>query len=178
MIAALLFGTVPAIFLGRAKLPLASIMHDKVLHADASMNKADWLTGFAAMAGIISIGWGWWWADAVAGLLISLDVIHDGYSHLRDVLADVMGRVPHKVDHSEQDPVVDKVRAHLRGLPWVKDASVRLRDEGHVYFGEGFIVPQSDKELLRRLEEAVESAKALHWKMHDLVLTPVSELPK
>lgn len=73
---------------------------------------------------------------------------------------------------------MDKVRAHLRGLPWVKDASVRLRDEGHVHFGEGFIVPQSDKELVRRLEEAVESAKALHWKIYDLVLTPVSELPK
>jgi hypothetical protein len=32
---------VPAALLGRAKLPLAGALHDKVLHADATMNKAD-----------------------------------------------------------------------------------------------------------------------------------------
>lgn len=37
-------------------------MHDKVLHADAKMNKADWMTAAAALVGVLGIGLGWWWA--------------------------------------------------------------------------------------------------------------------
>jgi len=64
MLPALLWSAPPAAALGRAKLPLAEALHDKVLHADATMNKADWLTAGAAMVGVLGIGLGLWWADA------------------------------------------------------------------------------------------------------------------
>ncbi|MGE3180302.1 MAG: cation transporter, partial [Phycisphaerae bacterium] len=70
MIAVLLWGVIPAFIIGRMKLPVARRLHDKTLHADADMNKADWLTGLAAIGGILGIGYGLWWADAVAALII------------------------------------------------------------------------------------------------------------
>ena len=77
-------------FLGRAKLKLSETLHDKVLYADADMNKADWTTGVAAIAGIVGIGIGWWWADSVAALLISLSIVRDGLRNLKGAVAALM----------------------------------------------------------------------------------------
>ena len=62
-------------FLGRAKMKLAQKLHDKVLYADADMNKADWMTAVAAMVGVAGIGIGLWWADSVAALVISASIL-------------------------------------------------------------------------------------------------------
>jgi divalent metal cation (Fe/Co/Zn/Cd) transporter len=51
MLPALAWSGLPAVFLGRAKIPLAEELHNKVLYADAKMNKANWLTAGAAMVG-------------------------------------------------------------------------------------------------------------------------------
>ncbi|MEZ4680235.1 MAG: cation transporter [Caldilineaceae bacterium] len=69
MIAALVYSVIPPIILGRMKLPLGKELHEKTLHADATMNKADWTTGAAAIFGIVGLGLGWWWASAVRGRL-------------------------------------------------------------------------------------------------------------
>lgn len=66
MLAALAYSTAPQVLLGRLKQPLAKELNDKVLYADAEMNRADWLTGCAAMLGVVGIGFGLWWADADA----------------------------------------------------------------------------------------------------------------
>jgi divalent metal cation (Fe/Co/Zn/Cd) transporter len=58
MIATLAVTSVAPVILGRVKLTLSETLHDKVLYADADMNKADWMTGAAAIAGIVGIGWG------------------------------------------------------------------------------------------------------------------------
>ena len=39
MIPALVYSAIPAVIIGRLKLPLARELHDKVLYADAQMNK-------------------------------------------------------------------------------------------------------------------------------------------
>ena len=81
MIAALVYSAVPPIIFGRLKLKPARALHDKILFADALMNKADWMTGLAAVGGILGIGMGWWWADAAAAVVIAADVLHDGVKH-------------------------------------------------------------------------------------------------
>jgi divalent metal cation (Fe/Co/Zn/Cd) transporter len=58
MLPALAWSGLPAVFLGRAKISLAEELHNKVLYADAKMNKADWLTASAAMVGVVGIGSG------------------------------------------------------------------------------------------------------------------------
>lgn len=65
MIAAMVYTGIGPVILGHLKKPLAEKLHDKVLWADAEMNAADWRTAGAAIIGILGIGVGWWWADAV-----------------------------------------------------------------------------------------------------------------
>jgi cation diffusion facilitator family transporter len=176
MEAALLWSAVPAILLGRAKLPLARELHDKVLFADAKMNKADWLTAAAAMGGVLGIGLGLWWADAAAAAVISVDILHDGVANLRTVVGDLMDRRPTTVDDSALDPLPSRVENELRKHPWVEDARARLREEGHVYFGEVFVVPATDRDLVRNLERAHQQLHDLDWRLHDVVVTPVRVL--
>jgi divalent metal cation (Fe/Co/Zn/Cd) transporter len=84
-------------------------LHPKVLHADATMNKDDWLTGLAAIAGIVGIGFGLWWADAVAVGPISCSVLFDGTRALRTVVADLMDHAPRPVDAQEKFDIADQL---------------------------------------------------------------------
>lgn len=176
MLPTLVWSGLPAVFLGRAKLPLARRLHSKVLYADADMNKADWLTAAAAMAGVVGIAFGLWWADAAAASLISLDILKDGVSNLGDAVSDLMDERPTTVDGKDADPLVDRVREVLRNLPWVAEADVRLREEGEVYFGEAFVVPRDETDLIGKLEEASQRAREVDWRIHDVVVTPVRAL--
>jgi cation diffusion facilitator family transporter len=175
MEAALLWSALPAIFLGRAKLPLARQLHDKVLYADAKTNKADWLTATAAMAGVLGIGVGLWWADAAAAAIISVDILFDGLQNLRTVVTDLMDKRPTTVD-DEVDSLPARVENHLRKRSWVKDAKARLREEGHVYFGEVFVVPSDETNLVEKLEQAHQDIHDLDWRLHDVVITTTKEL--
>ncbi|MDQ3914580.1 MAG: cation diffusion facilitator family transporter [Actinomycetota bacterium] len=176
MIPAAAYSAFPAMVLGRMKLPLAKELHDKVLFADAKMNKADWLTGVAAILGVTGIAFGLWWADAVAAAVISTDILHDGISNVRRAVVDLMDAAPVRVDDSGLEPLPARIETELRKLPWVRDARARMRDEGHVFFGEVFVVPRDDERLTERLEEARDALRALDWRVHDLVLMPVADL--
>lgn len=178
MLLALAWSGVPAVFLGRAKMPLAEELHNKVLYADADMNKADWLTAFAAMVGIVGIGFGLWWADAVAAALISFDILKDGVKNLSRVVADLMDQTPTTVDQGDVDPLRDKLASMLRDLDWVDEAEVRLREEGQVYFGEAFVVPSGTANLTENIEDALRRVHDLDWRIHDLAIMPVRRLPE
>jgi divalent metal cation (Fe/Co/Zn/Cd) transporter len=167
------------VILGRMKLPLARALHDKVLFADAKMNKADWLTAVAAMTGVLGIALGLWWTDAVAAAVISLSILRDGAGNLRTVVTDLMDKRPTTVDDSAVDPVTARLENEIRGLDWVHDARARLREEGHVFFGEVFVVPRDGtSDLVRRIKEAHERIVALDWRLHDIVVAPTPALEK
>jgi cation diffusion facilitator family transporter len=175
MLAALAWSAIPAVLLGRAKIPLAEALHEKVLYADAKMNKADWLTATAAGLGIIGVALGLWWADAVAATLISLDITYDGWSNLRNAVANLMDSRPRTYD-GKPDDLVDRVEAELRGMDWVRDVRVRLREEGHVFTGEALVVPELDDHLPGRIDHAVERVLALDWRLHEIIISPVLKL--
>jgi cation diffusion facilitator family transporter len=177
MLPALLYSAVPVVFIGRAKLKLARELHDKVLYADATMNKADWLTASAAMLGVVGIGFGLWWADAVAAAVISLDIAHDGIKHLRASVGDLMDRTPRTVDYRREDPLPERLERFLAELPWVREVAVRVREQGHVYFAEALVVAADDDALTDRIADAVDRARQLDWRLHELVLMPVRKLP-
>jgi cation diffusion facilitator family transporter len=176
MLPALVWSAVPAVFLGRSKLPLAQHLHDKVLFTDANMNKADWMTASAAFVGVLGVGLGFWWTDAVAAALISLNVLHDGFKNLREVVTNLMDEVPKVVDSSAVDPLPDRLREYLKQLPWIEDAQVRMREQGHVYFGEAFVVLAEEENLTDRLYHATQECAALDWRVHDFVIVPVPSL--
>jgi cation diffusion facilitator family transporter len=176
MIPALVWGIVPPVILGRMKLTVARTLHDKVLFADADMNRADWMTGVAGLLGVIGIALGWWWADATAAAVISWSILRDGAGNLRAVVQDLMDRTPMSVDHERVDALPARLETELRSLPWVSDARVRLREEGRVYFGEAEVVPSDQRDLVARLAEASERLRALDWRLHDLVIAPVERI--
>ena len=179
MIAALLYSGLPPVLLGRAKMHLAAQLHDKVLYADAEMNKADWATAGGAVLGIVGIGAGLWWADAVAAICISADIVHDGYDNVRTAVHDLMDRRPTTYDHSKPLPLVDEVRAHLAALPWVSKADVRLREEGHVLVGEAFLVPAGPRSDLPELVERTSAdLEDLDWRLHDVSIVVLPRLPR
>ncbi|HYF11695.1 MAG TPA: cation diffusion facilitator family transporter [Actinomycetota bacterium] len=176
MIAALLWSGIPAFVIGRAKLPLARQLHDKVLHADAEMNKADWLTASAAIVGVVGIGFGVWWLDAVAALVISFEILRDGVRSVRAVVADLMDRRPRSVDETSAEPVSTRIENEMRKLPWVRDARARVRDEGHVFFAEVIVEPSDDRDLVRNIEDAQDHLESLDWRLHEVVIMPVSRI--
>jgi cation diffusion facilitator family transporter len=176
MIAALAYSAVPPVVLGRRKQPLARRLHDKTLHADAAMNRADWMTAGAGIVGILGIAIGWWWADSVAAGLISLAIVKDGVENLRHVIGDLMDRRPVTVDRAEPDGIVDNVRTAVEALPWVAGAEVRLREEGEVLNGELFVVPRDARDLVARLAEAEDAAGEADQRVYDVVATAVERL--
>jgi cation diffusion facilitator family transporter len=177
MIGALIWGTVPAIFLGRAKLPMAKKLHEKNLYTDAEMQKADWMTGVAAIIGITGIGFGWWWADATAAALIALDIIHDGFTNLRQAIYDLLNQIPKTVDNQKTDPIIVHIEEYLARKPWIKESQIRLREEGHIYFGEAFVVPAQTDHITQLIEETRRDIENMHWKMHEFLITLVMTLP-
>lgn len=176
MVATLIYSGIPPVILGRMKLPLAAELHDKALHADADMNKADWLTALAGVAGIIGIGLGWWWADAVAALFISVEIVRDGVKNLRRVISDLMDSQPTTVD-GDRDEAPMRLRERVLTFPWVEDAEVRLREEGHVFTGEIYVVPApATGDLSRKVEEVARAAREVDWRIYDVVVMPVTTL--
>jgi len=177
MIAVMLATMVPAILLGRAKVRLARQLHDKVLFADAEMNRADWLTAGAAVLGVLGIGAGLWWTDAVAALVIGGDIMRDGIRTTRSAVADLMDERPSVVDGSGPHRLPDELLAAVRDQEWVADAWLRLREEGHVFIGELLVVPRPDTDrLLDRLATLEKFARDFNWKVHDLVIAPVDRI--
>jgi cation diffusion facilitator family transporter len=176
MIPALVYSAIPAVILGRMKLPLARELHDKVLFADAKMNKADWLTAVAAMVGVIGIGLGLWWLDSLAAILISLDITHDGVKNLRTATSDLMDARPTLIDNSAMDPLPERLLTEISSATWIKDAAVRVREEGHVFFAEIQVVPVDTEKLTSRMAALTPKLMDLDWRLHDVMIMPVDEI--
>lgn len=128
MIGALAYSILPPVILGRLKLPVARALQDKVRHTDAMMQKADWMTGLAGIAGILGVGLGYWWADATAAAAISLSILHDGINALRGAVAELIDGTPRALDSNEEAEDARALRAALRER--YPGADVRLREVG------------------------------------------------
>jgi cation diffusion facilitator family transporter len=169
----------PPVFIGRAKMKLARELHDKVLYADADMNKADWMTAVGSIVGVGGIGLGLWWADSAAALFIAGSILWDGVKNTRAAVEDLMDTRAMTFDDAKPHPIVYQVDEYLRSLDWVADAGSRARDQGHVFHIESFVVPRSRRKVsLADLVKAREACIGLDWKVEDIVLIPVTELPR
>lgn len=128
------YALIPPLIIGRMMLPLARELNDKQLHTDALMNKANWLTGAAGIGGIAGLGLGYWWADAAAAAIISLDIIKDGFGALRAATAELIDGTPRAlVDHDLADDAQALQTALEERFP---GATVRLRETGRVIRAE------------------------------------------
>lgn len=134
MIGAQIYAMIPPMIIGHKELPLAEKLADKLLHTDALMNKANWMTGAAGVAGIIGLGLGWWWADSVAAAFISFDILHDGIKAIRSSTAELVDGTPRALASAEIAEDAEALEAALKAR--YPDATIRLRETGRLIRAE------------------------------------------
>ncbi|MFC4727519.1 cation transporter [Coralloluteibacterium thermophilus] len=171
MWAALLWAVVPAVWLGHLLNGPAKTLHDRSLHGSAEMLKADWQTGVAAAVGVLGIGLGIWWMDAVAALVVASSVVLDGLRNTARAFGALMEHRPMLIGRPDRpDDLVERFETALRALPEVADAEVRLRESGWLLLGEVVLhtreatSPEQDEALYRAV---AETAAGLSWRVHD-----------
>lgn len=147
MVAALLYSVIPPFILGRMKLPVARRLHDEVLHTDALMQKADWMTGLAGVGGVIGVGLGYWWADAAAAAVISLSILQDGIGALRTAAAELADGAPRALGSSDIARDADALCKELK-LRW-PEGEIRVRESGRYILAQvrGVHPPQGGVDL-------------------------------
>jgi divalent metal cation (Fe/Co/Zn/Cd) transporter len=177
MVATVFSSAIPPFFLGRAMLKPARVTHDKALYSTAQMNKAGWLASVSALVGVIGIGLGFWWADYVAALVISVLVLRDGWRNTKTAVLSLMDEYPRTTDFAAADSAPARVETYLKSLDWVKDAEVRMRDAGHVLFGNAIVDPADRRGLTAKIRAAIEGVMALDWRIYDFAIMPVDSLP-
>lgn len=167
MIAALAYSIVPPMILGHLKHPIATRIRDKVLHTDALMQKADWQTGLAGIAGIIGIGFGLWWADAAAALFIALSIIKDAVGALEKAVAELLDGTPRALDSNDLSEDAEQLTAALKKQ--FGDVDVRLRETGRYIAAEVDCAPPTvvptAKDLL---------GDELAWRLASLTFRPAA----
>lgn len=170
MVAALAYSVIPPLILGRLKLPLARRLQDKVLHTDAMMQKADWMTGLAGAAGVIGLGLGFWWADAAAASLIALSILHDGLGALGTATAELVDGSPRAIDSDEPAEDAEQLKAAL--LARYPGSSVRLRETGRYIAAEVHGIEGEELPELRSLWPGPEDRA---WRLAQLSFVPATE---
>lgn len=177
MIGVMTFTAVPPMLLARAKIPVAKLIHDKPLFADADMNRANWLSNGAGVIGLFLVAFGFWWGDSAAALLISLDIMRDGYANVIKSLSDVMDRHPVDLETGREHPIVDKIENVVRALPFVNDERTLIREHGRYLFAEIFIEPN---ELMPEAIDAArlvrESVMPLDWRLQHIAVEFTDDL--
>lgn len=154
----------------------AELLHDRVLLADADMQKADWLTATGTIVGILGVGIGLWWADALVAIIISLSIVKDGWHNLRHALRGLMDGRARTTDMDDVHPLVTRAQETVEQDARVREARLMVRDVGHLLSVDGFVVPKGQLST-SDLEEIVEELRDLDWKINDVVLMPVTRLP-
>lgn len=177
---ALMIGTaIPPVILGRKKIPVAKLLHDKALFADADMNRANWLSNGAGTIGLLLVAFGFWWGDSLAALLISLDIMRDGATNVCHSLSDVMDRHPVDLENGRQLPIVADVHRALKALPFVEKIHVLMREHGRYFYAEIFIEPNEKMppvvDATQRVRDAI---LPLDWRLQHVAVEFTRELEK
>ena len=177
MIAVMVVTATPPVILGRMKLKLAEKLHDKVLFADADMAKADWQTALATVVGVLGIGIGLWWTDAVAAIIVGASIVWDGWNNLKAAVEDLLDIRAMTFDEKEH-PLIGDAEQLARGTTWVADAEARVRDQGHVFHVEMLVVPTPGHDpTMIELDSLRRQLHRLSWQLHDVQIIPVFDIP-
>jgi divalent metal cation (Fe/Co/Zn/Cd) transporter len=86
------------------------------------------MTGLAGIAGIVGIGLGYWWADAVAAGIISFSILTDGVTALRIAVAELADGAPRELGSTRVEKEALALEARLAEL--FPGGEIRLRDSG------------------------------------------------
>ena len=178
MILAIGYGIVPVFLIGKEKLKISKKVNIQILYVDAKGQKADWLTSVATIFGIVGIGFGLWWADAVAAIVIALDILSDGVKSLKAATSEAMDRTPLNAFLQKEEPLVKKIEELVQNEDWVKDSLVRFRRSGNKVTGEILVMSQTEENLQENIHELKEKITNFNWQITEVVVSPVKEFPE
>jgi divalent metal cation (Fe/Co/Zn/Cd) transporter len=128
MLAAQAYATIPPLIIGSKELPLARELRDKLIHTDALMNKANWQTGIAGFVGIAMLGFGLWWADSVAAIIIAGSIILDGWRALKIATSELVDGIPYELGEGKLAKDAAGIEKALRKA--FPGAEIKLRETG------------------------------------------------
>jgi len=135
----------------RYKMRVGRRIQSTALIADAQHSWLDALSSAGAVAGLLGVGFGLPWADGVAGLVVTVFIVHVGYEITTDLVEHLMDGV---------DPaMLAAVQAAAEAVPSVEHAHTRARWMGRTLMVEidGFVDPTisiGDAEAIGRAVEA------------------------
>jgi cation diffusion facilitator family transporter len=171
--AAAVVGIVGNQVVARYKRRVGGRIQSNTLLADAKHSWLDAVASAGALLGLVGVAAGLWWADGVAGLLVTGFIVHVGYEVTSDVVAHLMDSVDPRV-------LVDAEAAALT-VPGVEHEHLRARWLGRTLLVEveAFLASatrREDAEHLGRdvraaILRAVPQCRAVVWSPHAL---PVS----
>ena len=173
MIGAQLYALIPPMIIGRKELPLAKELADKLLHTDALMNKANWMTGAAGIAGVAGLWFGWWWADSVAAAFISFDILNDGIKAIRSSTAELVDGAPRAL--ASPDIAEDAKMLHTLLAERFPGATIRLRETGRLIHAEIHGCPAPDDPF--HLPEDWPGEPDRLWRLAQINFVPSSRRP-
>jgi cation diffusion facilitator family transporter len=168
--AAAAVGIVGNQIVARYKLRVGTRIQSNTLVADAKHSWLDAIASAGALLGLVGVACGLWWADGVAGLLVTGFIVHVGWEVTSDVLSHLMDSV---------DPnVIAAAESAALAVPGVDHVHVRARWLGRTLLVEveGFLVsrtPLADAEATGRsvrdsILGALPEVRAVVWAPHAL----------
>jgi cation diffusion facilitator family transporter len=140
-------------------------IHSATLVADAQHSWLDAVSSAGALLGLVGVALGFWWADGVAGLVVTLFIAHVGWQVTSDI-------VVHLMDGIDPMTLADVERTALT-VPGVEHVHVRGRWLGRslIIEIEGFVpatltveeAEQLGSEVENRVATAVPECTAVLW---------------
>lgn len=177
MILTIGYSIIPVYLIGRAKLKIAKKVNLQLLYVDAKGQKADWLTSVATIFGILGIGYGLWWTDAVAAIIIAIDILSDAFKSLKASFSEAMDRMPIDPLLKNQDPIVERVEEIVSREKWIENFVVRFQKSGNKIRGEVLVIAPDAADLKDKIFSLRESILNMDWQIEEVGISPVRELP-
>jgi cation diffusion facilitator family transporter len=152
----------------RYKARIGGRIHSATLLADAKHSWLDALSSVGALAGLIAVAAGYWWADPIAGFAVTLFILHVGY--------EVTTEIAHHLLDGVEPEHLHAAKAVAETVPGVRSAVVRGRWTGRSLVldidGEldsGTALRDADvigAHVTDAVHDAVEEARTVHWAAH------------
>jgi cation diffusion facilitator family transporter len=168
--AAAIVGIVGNQLVARYKGRVGTRIQSTTLVADAKHSWLDAVASAGALLGLIGVAAGLWWADGVAGLLVTGFIVHVGWEVSADVVGHLMDAVDPEVLSSAESAVLRVPgieHVHLRGR-WLGRT---LLIEAEVFLPASTTLEKADalgRSTREVILEAVPGCRAVAWSPHGL----------
>jgi cation diffusion facilitator family transporter len=163
-------GIVGNLVVARYKKRVGARIQSNTLLADAKHSWLDAVASAGALLGLVGVAAGLWWADGVAGLLVTGFIVHVGWEVTSDVVAHLMDSVEPQVLFDSEEAALSVAgveHAHLRGR-WLGRT---LLVEVEAFIPSATRLDEAERlgrDVRAAILQAVPECRAVVWSPHTL----------